>query len=220
MSRFPAVIVTAPSEPTVPLKDLQRLTSAIHYASMQHGNQRRKNKASLPYITHPLEVMNLLSQAGTTDVDVLIAGVCHDLTEDVRNPDGSEKSRDDLIQVIGARAAGFVFECTDDKKLTKVQRKQLQLEHASTASFEAKCVKLGDKLSNTMGIKQDSPFEKVEERGYLFWTLAIVRACGDIHPIYSRLIQLLRDDHNVEFTTEQALQTELTTYYKNIDESD
>jgi hypothetical protein len=49
-----------------------------------------------------------------------------------------------------------VLEVTDDKSLSKAERKQLQVEHAPHKSREAKLIKLADKISNVRAIV-DSP---------------------------------------------------------------
>jgi len=47
----------------------------------------------------------------------------------------------------------IVAEVTDDKSLSKDERKRLQVEHASHKSTEAKLVKLGDKLYNLKDLR-------------------------------------------------------------------
>jgi len=68
------------------------LNSAIELASNAHFFQRRK-KSGLPYIVHPLDVMNILIQYGVTDEFVLSLAVLHDVYEDC------DKMYRDVIQV-------------------------------------------------------------------------------------------------------------------------
>ncbi len=44
------------------------------------------------------------------------------------------------------------MECTDNKALSKEERKKAQIAKAATVSTEAKLVKLADKISNCGGL--------------------------------------------------------------------
>lgn len=61
--------------------DLALFMSALQFASRKHVAQRRKN-GDIPYINHPIEVANILTQAGVEDYDVLCAAILHDTVED------------------------------------------------------------------------------------------------------------------------------------------
>lgn len=67
-------------------------------------------------------------------------------------------------------------EVTDDKSLPKQTRKQLQIEHAPTSSYEAKLVKLADKLYNLRDLEKSAPVgwsnERVRE--YFVWAKKVV----------------------------------------------
>lgn len=51
----------------------------------------------------------------------------------------------------------IVVEVTDDKKLPSKERKALQIKHASSSSYEAKLVKLADKLNNLRDLENCTP---------------------------------------------------------------
>jgi len=61
--------------------EYKRLNDAIVLATNFHSGQFRK-VSGLPYILHPLAVMNQLLQLGVDQEDVLMAAVCHDILED------------------------------------------------------------------------------------------------------------------------------------------
>jgi GTP diphosphokinase / guanosine-3',5'-bis(diphosphate) 3'-diphosphatase len=71
------------------------------------------------------------------------------------------------------------MEVTDDKKLPKLERKRLQIEHAAERSPKAKLIKLGDKIANIRDVAADPPADWNTERRreYLDWTEEVVRGC-------------------------------------------
>ena len=145
------------------------ILGAIHFAAIKHKNQRRKNAAADPYINHPLEVAFLLSEAGVTDQETLMAAVLHDTIED------TQTSYEELVNEFGTKVAKIVMEVSDDKSLPKIKRKKLQIIHASDISEEAKLVKLGDKYSNCRDLLSNPPkcWTKEEIDGYAIWCYAV-----------------------------------------------
>jgi (p)ppGpp synthase/HD superfamily hydrolase len=146
--------------------DTPDLLRAILYAIEMHDGQRRKNEAAKPYVTHPISVALRLMRAGVTDTNVLCSAVLHDVVEDTNGTVADIETR------FGPTVARIVGEVTDDKSLSVVERKKLQIEHAKTMSHEAKLVKLADKLDNCSEIATAPPATWSRERveGYLVWT--------------------------------------------------
>ena len=70
----------------------------------------------------------------------------------------------------------LVAEVSDDKKLEKAQRKQLQIEHAPHLSEGAKLVKLSDKICNVEDVTREPPegWSLERRREYLDWTEKVV----------------------------------------------
>lgn len=124
----------------------------MNFAAIKHRDQRRKDSKETPYINHPVGVAHILSSEGNiTDLDVLMAALLHDTVED------TDTSIDEIENVFGPKIRGIVAEVTDDKSLPKQERKRLQIEHALTASREAKLVKLADKLYNLRDLQKEIP---------------------------------------------------------------
>lgn len=99
-----------------------------------------------------LGVANILAvEAGITDLNVLMAAVLHDTVED------TETTFDELETHFGSMIRRIVEECSDDKSLPKMERKRLQIVHAKDSSFEAKLVKLADKLYNLRDLERCTP---------------------------------------------------------------
>lgn len=132
-----------------------RLQRAIDFMKAAHRSidQRRKDNVRL-YEVHPLDVFERLLMAGVTDEDVLIAGLLHDVEEDVAAHKPLEFSLGHIARAFGQRVAGFVFELSDEytkanyPEKNRRERKQLERKRYATFSPEAKLVKLADIASN------------------------------------------------------------------------
>jgi len=75
-----------------------------------------------PYINHPIEVATILAtRGGITDLSTLMAAVLHDTIED------TETSPEELEARFGPEVRALVLEVTDDKHLSKAERKRLQI---------------------------------------------------------------------------------------------
>lgn len=123
-----------------PLADLMR---CVQFAAHKHKDQRRKEPSKPPFINHPINVATILAvEANIDDKEVLQAALLHDTVED------TDTTFEEIETAFGKNVADIVREVTDDKSLPKLERKQLQIEHAKTSSTKAKLVKLADKLDN------------------------------------------------------------------------
>ena len=112
-----------------PLDSVLALIPATAFVAHAHRNQRRKDADCSPYINHPIALMDVLAnEAGRTDPTMLAAAVLHDTIED------TEVTFDDLKTAFGEKIASIVLKVTDDKSLTKHERKMRQIEHPTTIS--------------------------------------------------------------------------------------
>ena len=151
--------------------ELKILISAVEFAAEKHRSQRRKDVDASPYINHPIALANVLATKGNvTDLTVLCAAILHDTIED------TETNEDELRELFGDDITNVVLEVTDDKKLSKVQRKQLQIKNIAKASDKAKLVKLADKICNLNDILNYPPHDwSVErKREYFAWAEKVV----------------------------------------------
>lgn len=151
--------------------DIGLTLKALAFAAHKHRDQRRKDKNASPYINHPIALANVLcNEGGITDVNVLCAALLHDTIED------TETTPTELTELFGKTISDFVMEVTDDKSLPKAERKRLQIEHAAHASYEAKLVKLADKISNLRDIVNCPPadWDIKRKREYFDWAKKVV----------------------------------------------
>jgi len=164
---------------------LQRLAGALHYAAHQHRNQRRKGEEGLPYINHPITLLHILAvEAGVTDPDILCAAVLHDVIEDCAETPAERNARAaEIGSQFGAAVLSLVQEVTDDKDLSKAERKRKQVEHAAHLSHGAKLVKLADKTANLRDVAVCPPadWSLDRRREYFDWAHEVVAAIGPAH---------------------------------------
>lgn len=188
--------------------ELNVLIRAIDFATVKHSGQRRKNATSDPYINHPIRVMKLLSDAGITDVHILAAAVLHDTVED------TDTNVIELCSTFGEKIASIVMEVTDDKSLSKVARKQGQIDHAcgEEMTMEAMLVKLADKLANLSDMSSDPPisWSKEIQQGYLQWSYHVCEPMYGLNKTLDFQLKALFATHGITGPNEEKLQE----YYK------
>ncbi len=184
-----------PLRPGGSISELAQLLTAIQFAAAKHQTQRRKDVDASPYINHPIEVATILAtRGGVTDLPTLIAAVLHDTIEDTRT------TPEELEAHFGPEVRSLVLEVTDDKRLPKLERKRLQIEHAPLRSPKAKLVKLGDKIANVRDVTHFPPgdWDLQRRREYLDWTDQVVRGCrGTNAALESYYDEVLRAGRNL-----------------------
>ncbi len=160
--------------------ELKLLIRALTFAANKHRNQRRKNVDAFPYINHPISLVNILCNEGhVTDVTVICAALLHDTVED------TETTAEELLNEFGQEISRIVMEVTDDRTITvRQKRKQLQIEHASRISEQARLLKLADKISNLRDLAVDPPptWSLARRREYFDWSKQVIDQLRGTHP--------------------------------------
>ena len=156
-----------------------KLVRALHYATDQHRNQRRKDEDASPYINHPISLLHILNvEAGIEDNDVLIAALLHDVIEDCSGPHQMhiELRRQEIREQFGEIVLSYVEAVSDDKALSTAERKLAQVEHAAHIPYSAKLVKIADKTANLRDISNHPPANWSPERKteYFAWAKQVV----------------------------------------------
>jgi guanosine-3',5'-bis(diphosphate) 3'-pyrophosphohydrolase len=173
-------------------EEIECVLRAAAFAADRHKWQRRKGAAHVevdskgnrherfrPYVNHPLEVAaRLWAEGGVRDLDIAVAAILHDTVED------TETTLEEIEEHFGRRVREIVAEVTDDKRLSKAERKQHQIDHAPHLSTAAKQVKLSDKISNIRDVTHDPPsWWDVERRvQYLDWADSVVAGLRGANP--------------------------------------
>ncbi|MGA9573380.1 MAG: HD domain-containing protein [Lysobacterales bacterium] len=165
--------------------ELKLLIKALAFAAKKHRNQRRKNVAAFPYINHPINLVNILcNEVHITDMNVICAALLHDTVED------TETTAEELTQEFGQEICDIVMEVTDDKSIeARQKRKQLQIEHASQISEQARLLKLADKISNIRDLTLDPPatWSLERRREYFDWAKQVIDQLRGTHAELEKL---------------------------------
>ena len=158
---------------------METVLQAAAFAAEKHRSQRRKDVEASPYINHPIQVAHILVQADIEDPVVLAAALLHDTIED------TQTTHDEIEIVFGHEIANIVAECSDDKQLSKLERKQAQIDHAASISFKAKLVKLADKIANVSDINGAPPagWSLERKREYYDWAKKVVDRMRGTHAV-------------------------------------
>lgn len=160
----------------------RHLSKAIVFAAQCHSGQYRKD-GKTPYINHPLEVMNLVvTHVDQPHQDVLIAAVLHDVVED------THVTSAEIKHMFGAAVAHLVDELTDDKTLSKEERKRIQLQEVHTLSPQGKLLRLCDKICNVYDILYAPPgdWDLKRRLDYIKWAKAVVDKIRGTHVLLEK----------------------------------
>lgn len=147
--------------------DLKLIEKAKAYAIGIH-TKRNQLYGKKPYSFHLQGVVdNVYKYIEYIDPEyrtaVIMAAWCHDTLED------TGESFNDVMKVIGMRAAGIVFNVTDEQGLDRLE-KQLKTMPKLMRDDLAIFVKICDRLSNSSHSKHDKPsmYNKYKKEHILF----------------------------------------------------
>lgn len=141
------------------------LDAALQLAAQAHAGQRRKYTQT-PYLTHCLEVVNILIEHGIDDQVTLAAAALHDVIEDT--PCGATWIKAKLLHMrynlgIGVAVVSLVNQLTEPAHTgNRATRKAAECQRLSQISADAQTIKYADLISNTSSIVQhDVGFARV-----------------------------------------------------------
>lgn len=171
------------------MHDAKLILKAASFAARKHSKQRRKDVDASPYINHPLALACVLAdEGGVTDSATLCAALLHDTIED------TDTTREELDRDFGDEICALVLEVTDDKSLSKKERKRAQVDHAAQISDKAKRVKLADKICNLRDVASTPPadWSLDRRREYFDWAKSVI---DQLRGIDARLEQIFDETY-------------------------
>jgi (p)ppGpp synthase/HD superfamily hydrolase len=140
-------------------KDQRLILSAMQFAEVAHGDQKRKYTGD-PYVTHTQRVAGRVLNLGMR-AEVVAAAHLHDVVED------TPYTISDIVTHFGFDVARLVWEVTDEdppkdtwprddlgkpKRPNRAIRKAHDREKLSRASAEGMTIKLADLIDNRIDI--------------------------------------------------------------------
>ncbi len=146
----------------------EKLEKAVAMATSAHARQWRDGESALPYISHPMDVMNRLRYVGgVTDADLLAAGVLHDVLEE------TTLSAEEIEAELGERVRDLVQSVTrrepseeETAGLTKQEiwdlRSSILLAEIAEMDAESHLIKLADRASNMQAALVTRPLPKLK----------------------------------------------------------
>ncbi|MEQ1822423.1 MAG: HD domain-containing protein [Fimbriimonadaceae bacterium] len=146
---------------------MKRLAKAIKFASKAHRGQVREGQPELPYITHPIDVINKLAYVGSvTDEDILCAAALHDVIEECEVELATVQAK------FGEDVAKIVQEVTREEPTSAVRaslsddevyelRNGMLLAEIRSMGKEGQLIKLADRLSNIISAEKTRTPEKL-----------------------------------------------------------
>lgn len=137
-----------------PNVDKQRLELAYQFAKKSHGSQKRASGE--PYISHPLEVAEILADL-KLDEDTVIAALLHDTIED------TPATREEIDKLFGDDVGALVEGVTKLGKLNLITKKAEQAENfrklliAISSDVRVLLIKMADRLHNMRTLEYVKP---------------------------------------------------------------
>lgn len=137
------------------------LDSALIIAAQAHAGQRRRYDQT-PYLTHCVEVVNILIRHGVEDEVMLAAAALHDVIEDTsvtqRLLEHSLACDDSYDWADLRRVVDLVVELTEPQHQgNRATRKAAERDRLATISPDAQTIKYADLISNTGSIAEHDP---------------------------------------------------------------
>lgn len=150
---------------------------ALRFAADKHVSQRRKGCDQVPYINHPIKVVQILQKIGNETDDALFsAAILHDVLED------TSATEHELREKFGDKITNLVIEVTDDMTLTYEERKRYQIKKAPALSADAKKIKIADKISNIEDIIVfPMTWSNRRKRQYFEWSKRVIEGCRGVN---------------------------------------
>lgn len=162
----------------LPADTVAALDSAAVFAIGWHGDQARPSIDPVPYEEHLVEVVQVLVDGiGTTDREVLVAALLHDVVEDTPCTEAQVRAR------FGPRVAdlvGWVTKRSPGPSESPAEARAAYLHRLRDAPPDALLVKLADRVSNVQHLER---YAKATKRGsYYRETVEHILPLADRHP--------------------------------------
>lgn len=179
------------------------LEAAYQLAQEAHQGQYRKGKNAsgekVPYIEHPLKVLNVLRRVGVTDEATLAAALLHDTIEDTAF-NTSEKLNAGLIargmETSMAGRVSHIVQGLTNAKVMYFCKRIWQADHIQGAEPEVKLIKIADQIPNMIDcielVNPEITFEHARDPiEYINKALDVSKKASGINPLLDEVAKLV-----------------------------
>jgi (p)ppGpp synthase/HD superfamily hydrolase len=170
------------------------IRKARKFAERAHKGVNRKYTGE-PYITHPVRVYRRVSAVEGISVEARAAALLHDVVED------TEYTKEDIAERFGPVVGKIVEELTNPSKqfphLTRAERKKMDRQHIARVSWEAKVVKLADRIDNVRGVVEEDGFSSAFVRLYRAESRSLFRNLRNVDSDLEQELEELLQDGNL-----------------------
>ena len=166
-------------EKTLTEPQVDKILLTLEFAAEKHRGQIRRSKDKTPYISHPITVTVTLMKVGKVrDVEIIQASLLHDVLDETDTP------LVDIEKQFGSKVAKYVAELTQDKSLSKAERKRRQVAAAPHTSVGAAQIQLADKMCNLNELLDNPPSAWTRARidTYFQWAESVIARLPDANP--------------------------------------
>lgn len=186
---------------------------ALKFAAEKHKGQYRKGKNQKPYITHPINVANLLKKYKESHkIDTLVAAAyLHDTLEN------TDASFYELVKKFGIEIAALVREVSTDKDLKnevgKVKYLAIKMKNMTDWALDIKLCDRLDNVSDLVDVDFEFRDKYIKETLYIINYLVQNRKLTNTHlTIIKDIIKVL----NIIITYNYDNQSNITIEIKNL----
>jgi (p)ppGpp synthase/HD superfamily hydrolase len=166
------------------MTDLDQTAEAL--AGYIHAGQRY---GAGPYISHCIDVRNLIAEVYPDDDVLKAAAVLHDAIEDEKY--GDINARAMILERCGPEVLALVEAVTDAPGATRAERKENTLPKIAAAGWRAVAIKLADRICNSRG-PFHRPMYRKEQAAFRAALYPVTADRPELAPLWAELNSLLK----------------------------
>ena len=146
-----------------PAANFVQIRAAFDYANAHHGDQKRKDGS--PFITHPLNVAQIVAEELHLDSESIEAALLHDTIED------TDATHDDVARLFNPTVADLVEGVSKLTRVHYTSKAEEQMENlrkmlmAMSKDIRVILIKIADRLHNMRTMEYQTP-EKQTQKSY------------------------------------------------------
>jgi guanosine-3',5'-bis(diphosphate) 3'-pyrophosphohydrolase len=146
----------------------------------RHGAERPiAPEAGMHCILNPMDVVQMLQEAGESDPFLLAAAMLHDMLH------FGAVTETDIASVFGSEVGSIVAEVTDNPRLSRSTQKALRITIAPNMSRRAKLLKLAQLVASVRNLATPTPpapWDEKQRNDFFDWVEKFSAATGVQNP--------------------------------------